>query len=251
MHPGSVWIIAPPEHIPFEISVTDISSESMECSLISYEAHCLWLYVKYMIKFIKSYGPLLNIKYRPCLFHESEGGGVTDEDLEIEDKEQLEFISTDCITTKEVLLRLFHAKEQMEISFHHGIATKNITLIQEMFNKYSFCIIYIFHGIIADARHYLAIARIEGKVYLIQSYLDRYSYDIQEHNNSDDLLEKICIMFDTDNTHIAKSILGDVQPTFTEYRNKQNEILKFTFYSIHVDPSITLEKAISLVNNPI
>lgn len=189
------------------------------------------------------------MRYRPCLFHESEGGGIKDEDLENDVK--LAFIANDCITTKEVLLRLFYAKSEIEIGFSHGSAMKNISLIQEKFKKYPFCVIYMKHAIIADAIHYMTMLGIDNQIYLIQSYLDRYSYNIKIYDNAINLINQICTMFDKDDRNIALSILEDVQVPPERYqeekRNITTEILKFEFYTVTIDSNMTLSKALSLM----
>ena len=196
-----------------------------------------------MIQFLKKYGALLNIQYRPCLFHESCGGGVTDEDLE--SGEGPEFLTTDCITTKEVLIRLFNAKTAVSFSYFNRDMIDNIQHLTETFKKYSFCTVHVYDNILADAHHHMTLINIDSNTYLIQSYLDRYSYDIKEYNYIDFFID-ICIMFSETNTDIAEKIMGKVQ----SYKMTDQQIMiKFKFHTYTIDKSITIEKAKNLVNN--
>lgn len=198
-----------------------------------------------IIDFIRIHGRNLNRQFRPCIFHEAEGGGVTDADLEKNLDEELEFLESDCMTTKEVLKRIFSAEKTIQIDIIEGHATENVLTLIENHLKYGFCVINIRSGKLADANHYMTIIYIDNKTFLIQSYLDHYSYDIKEFAY-DNLYRKIVYMFDTEDQKIAKELMGDVQ---SDTSIDQDKSISFRFYTYDIS-DLTEGSAISLVKDP-
>ncbi len=200
-----------------------------------------------IIVFIEKYGPGLNREFRPCLFHETEGGGITDADLLENLDEEIGFLEFDCMTTKEVLKRIFSVEKIIQLNITEGHATENVITLLENHLKYGFCVINIRNTKLADANHYMTIVYIEDRTFLIQSYLDHFSYDIKEFNY-DDLYRKIVFMFDMHDQNIANELMGDVQSNTTQ-ENQENISISFTFYTYDIS-DLTTKSAILLVGDP-
>lgn len=197
-----------------------------------------------VIPFIKEYGKLLNQQFRPCVYHEDEGGGVTD--LDLEQNAGIEFLETDCITTKEVLKRIFSAQEVIQIKIVGNNASEQLASLLANYLKYNYCIIHVNNIAIADAMHWLTIVNINEKTYLIQSYLDYYSYDIKEYNYYD-FFRRFCYMYDNDDVIMAKELLGDVQGNVNLNYKDIEKYVKFTFCTYDVN-NISLKTAEQLMS---
>lgn len=197
-----------------------------------------------IIPFIEKYGKDLNRKFRPCIYHEDEGGGVTNQDLE--ENNEIDFLEKDCITTKEVLKRLFSAQEVVEIRIVGKHASEQLIPLLTNYLQYNYCIIHINNVVIADALHWLTIVNVDDKTYLIQSYLDHYSYEIKEYNY-DDLFRQICYMYDNEDILIAKDLMGDVQGNEDLYFKDREKHIKFTFCTYDTR-NISLKRAEQLMS---
>lgn len=196
-----------------------------------------------IIEFIENYGRQFNMSFRPCIYHYNEGGGITDEDLK--SGEGIDFLQTDCITTKEVLKRIFHAKETIEIKIIDKHASEQLIPLIANYSQYGYCIIQINNIVLADAYHWLTIINIKGTTYLIQSYLDHYSYKVKQYNYYD-IFKQICHMFDNEDINIANQLMGNVQGSPIE---TQIPHIRFIFCTYDIN-NITLALTRENIKNP-
>lgn len=151
-----------------------------------------------IIEFIKQYGPKLNKILGPSLCQ------LTDLDVEV-----LYLLETDCYVTKEVIRRITMAEEKITIKIVNSALDKLSCLLQNH-SKYGCAVVYFSRSILTHTDHYMTIINSNNKTYLIQSYLDLYSYHIDEVDYNE-LYKNICQMYDTDDIKLANDLIGDVQ----------------------------------------
>lgn len=183
---------------------------------------------------IKRYGGILNRKLRPCMFHESEGGGVTDEDLMDDMGDALAFLETDCMTTMEVLKRLHDARIIYRIELGQG---GDMNRVLRLHDQYGYVVAKIDHTRISNAIHHTTIIDGIG----IDSFLDVYSYHVRPIS-----LRTVIDAFQRGDDIIAHALWGSVQDlSYPEY--DPNYTLTLEYYEYEPLSDMTLEEAIEKV----
>lgn len=211
---------------------------------------------------IRKYGGKLNRKFRPCIYHYDEGGGIRDEDLITEDG--IDFLETDCITTKEILQRIFNAEKMVEIKL---LLTDRLPIMNQLIQnylKYGFCTVFIHHNKATDTKHWFTIINInhepivEGarvlispQTYLIQSYMDFRSYEIKPYSPIE-LFDKILCVFYDNNLELARELFGNVQTVHDIHYPipSDPQRLVFQFHKFSAENNMNFEEAEKIVLNP-